>query len=71
MLKGQTCFVPKGDTPMSDFTFGINLPWFNGQYDHDLGPNPHHPDWAIWYDGETVSKAFQEIKDIGFQAVRI
>lgn len=56
---------------MPAFTFGINLPWFNGIYDHDLGPNPHHPDWGIWYDGETVSKSFRDIKNIGFDVIRI
>lgn len=57
---------------MSDFVFGVNLPWFDGQYGHDIGRNPQpKSDWEIWYHPETVSHYFQDIKDIGFHAVRV
>jgi len=54
-----------------DFIYGVNLPWFDGQYDHDLGPNPQHPDWGVWYDQTKVSRYFGDIRSIGFQVVRV
>lgn len=57
--------------PGNDFIFGINLPWFDGQYGHDLGPDPQHQDWKVWYDGSKVSGYFADINKIGLRVVRI
>jgi hypothetical protein len=57
--------------PGNDFIFGINLPWFDGEFGHDLGPEPQHPEWNVWYNGSKVSGYFADINKIGFRVVRI
>lgn len=57
--------------PGHDFIFGVNLPWFDGQFGHDLGPEPQHPDWKVWYNGEKVSNYFTDINQIGLRVVRM
>lgn len=54
-----------------DFVFGVNLPWFDGAYGHDLGPEPQHPDYRVWYKGPAVTGYFRDIRDIGFRVVRV
>lgn len=66
--KAQTI---KTRIPGNDFIFGVNLPWFDGQFGHDLGPEPQHPEWKVWYNDPKVSGYFADINKIGFGVVRI
>jgi hypothetical protein len=56
-----------------EFIFGINLPWFQGLYGHDLGPSQHMPVAVPWYEEhrDEVSQNFSDIAAIGFSHVRV
>jgi hypothetical protein len=69
--KSKTPPAPMTRIPGYDFVFGINLPWFDGQYGHDLGPDPTHPQWKVWYNPPRVTRYFEDIHKIGFRVVRI
>jgi len=58
-------------SPVSRFIYGVNLPWFDGQHGHDLGPNPNKGKGAVWYRPQRVSECFADIHDIGFTVARI
>eukprot|EP01125_Pyxidicula_operculata_P001123 TRINITY_DN1105_c0_g1_i1.p1 TRINITY_DN1105_c0_g1~~TRINITY_DN1105_c0_g1_i1.p1 ORF type:complete len:352 (-),score=84.63 TRINITY_DN1105_c0_g1_i1:210-1265(-) len=49
---------------------GVNLPWINGAYGHDLGPNPLQPNATLYYNGSMVGAIFRDIKRVGWNAVR-
>ena len=50
---------------------GINLAWLNGAYRHDFGADPLHPDWAIDFNENDVSKYFADMKRMRLNVVRI
>ncbi|MDH4257541.1 MAG: cellulase family glycosylhydrolase [Candidatus Aminicenantes bacterium] len=53
------------------FVFGTNLPWLDGQFDHDIGPNSQHPEWGVAYDREHLKAYFLDMKAMGAHFVRI
>ncbi|MBE0461132.1 MAG: cellulase family glycosylhydrolase [Candidatus Aminicenantes bacterium] len=53
------------------FVFGINLPWLDGQFDHDIGPNSQHPEWGVAYNREHFKAYFSDMKAMGAHFVRI
>lgn len=61
--------LPVNGTPQ--FVHGINLGWFEGQYDHDIGINPLHPEWGTWYDPVKVQAYLEDIRDMNVNVVRI
>lgn len=71
----QTGHSAKTRIARSDFLFGVNLPWFDGAYGHDLGREAQHPNYGVWYDvkgnSDKVSSYFNDIDAIGFRVVRV
>jgi hypothetical protein len=61
--------LPVNGTPQ--FVHGINCGWFEGQYDHDIGINPLHPEWGCWYDPVKVQQYLQDMKNMNANVVRI
>jgi hypothetical protein len=51
--------------------FGINLPWLDGAYGHDLAPNERIPTWPVGFSALRAYRPLIEAKDIGFEVVRI
>ncbi|GAB5547519.1 MAG: hypothetical protein SangKO_072790 [Sandaracinaceae bacterium] len=51
--------------------FGVNLPWLFGSYGHDLAINEHYADWGYAWDEAEAARALAEVKEFGFDAVRI
>jgi len=52
------------------YLHGINVPWFNGQYGHDVGNNAI-THYGVWYNSTLVSKYFRDVADLGFNVMRI
>jgi hypothetical protein len=50
---------------------GVNLPWFDGAYGHDLAPNARNPTWPCDFDEARSYLPLIRAKDIGFGAVRV
>lgn len=50
---------------------GVNLPWFEGAYGHDLGTSPAHPEYPIAYDPERVDQTLARLSGYGVSLVRI
>ena len=58
--------------PGEDFIFGVNLPWFEHEYGHDIGPSQHlGGETEVWYRGAEVSRCFEAIRNIGFTHARV
>lgn len=53
------------------FVHGINMGWFDGQYDHDIGVNPLHPEWGTWYDPTKVQQYLEDANAMNANVVRI
>jgi endo-1,4-beta-mannosidase len=53
------------------FVAGVNLPWFDDDFSHDLGPNPFHPNDKIWYTPDVVDADYKDISDSGLKVVRL
>jgi hypothetical protein len=51
--------------------FGINLPWLDGAYGHDLAPNERRPTWPCDFSPLRSYRPLIEARDLGFDAVRI
>lgn len=51
--------------------FGINLPWFDGAYGHDMAKNPRLADWPVKFDATRAYRPLIEARDLGFSAVRV
>ena len=50
---------------------GINLPWFDGAYGHDMAPNPRLPTWPIGFSPMKAYRPLVEAREMGFSAVRV
>src|SRR5450631_3814174 len=51
--------------------FGINLPWLDGAYGHDLAPHELRPGWPCEFEALRAYRPLVEASDLGFEAVRI
>ncbi len=51
--------------------FGVNLPWIDGAYGHDLAPNERFPTWPCDFDATRSYLPLIRAQDIGFRAVRV
>lgn len=51
--------------------FGINTPFLNGDYGHDLAPNASHPDWPCRFQALDAYRIIVEAKRLGFTAIRL
>ena len=51
--------------------FGINLPWLDGAYGHDLAPNEQRPTWPVDFSTLRAYRPLVEARDLGFEAVRV
>jgi hypothetical protein len=51
--------------------FGINLPWFDGAYGHDLAPNEQRPTWPADFRALRAYRPLVEAQALGFEAVRV
>jgi len=70
---GVTCIKPTKFIKFNGQDFyvhGINVPWFNGQYGHDIGPN-EVTKYGVWYNSAQVDKWFADIASMGFNVMRI
>ena len=50
---------------------GVNLPWIDGAYGHDLAPSARNPTWPCDFDAMRSYFPLIRASDIGFRAVRI
>ena len=53
-----------------NFIKGVNLPWLDGQYDHDIGTNPND-DSTCTFDAAHINQYFAGIHALGMTVVRI
>ncbi len=51
--------------------YGINLPWLDGAYGHDLAPNELRPTWPCDFATLRAYRPLIQAADIGFRAVRV
>jgi hypothetical protein len=51
--------------------FGVNLPWIDGAYGHDLAPSARNPTWPCDFDAMRSYAPLIRANDLGFRAVRI
>lgn len=55
---------------MRETLIGINIPWWNGGYGHDLGINYSHPDWPVTFDEKLVMETFEFMKSLNIHVFR-
>lgn len=53
------------------FAKGANLAWLNGQFDHDIGTNPNHPDWGCAYNSADMNRYMADMRSMGINVMRI
>jgi hypothetical protein len=53
------------------FVKGANLPWLDGQYDHDIGINPLHPGWGCAYNSAHMNQYLADMHNMGITVVRL
>jgi Cellulase (glycosyl hydrolase family 5) len=53
------------------FIKGGNLPWLDGQYDHDIGINPLHPSWGCLYNAGHMNQYLADMHNLGINVVRL
>ncbi|HEY1954151.1 MAG TPA: hypothetical protein VGH28_01025 [Polyangiaceae bacterium] len=51
--------------------FGVNLPWIDGAYGHDLAPNERFPTWPCEFDTMRSYLPLIQAAEIGFGAIRV
>jgi hypothetical protein len=51
--------------------FGVNLPWLDGAYGHDLAPTELRPTWPCDFDPTRAYLPLIQAADLGFRAVRV
>jgi hypothetical protein len=51
--------------------FGVNLPWLDGAYGHDLAPNEQRHDWPVDFSALRAYRPLIEAADLGFEGVRV
>ncbi len=50
---------------------GVNIPWFNQGYGHDLGWNQAYPGWPTFFDVEQARRLLTLLSDLGIRLLRI
>ncbi len=58
-------------TAASGPIFGVNLPWIDGAYGHDLAPNELRPSWPCDFAPLRAYRPLIEAQNLGFSAVRV
>lgn len=53
------------------FVKGANLPWLDGQYDHDIGINPLHSGWGCSYNSAHMNQYLADMHSMGITVVRL
>jgi hypothetical protein len=56
---------------VNTFVKGSNLPWLDGQYDHDIGINPLHPSWGCLYNAGHMNQYLADMRNMGINVVRL
>jgi hypothetical protein len=51
--------------------FGVNLPWLDGAYGHDMARNERVPDWPVAFSAMHAYRPVIEAREMGFEAVRV
>lgn len=57
--------------PVNATSLGINMPWLDGAYDHDLGYNAFHPSWGVSYNADEVERYMTDIRAHNLNVVRM
>lgn len=65
----QAQLLPVGGS--STFVKGANLAWLNGQFDHDIGTNPNHPDWGCAYNSADMNRYMADMRNMGINVMRL
>ncbi len=60
----------EGEVHIKDTIIGINLPWWNGSYCHDLGYNHMYPHWPVTFDEHLVESTFSYLKFLDIRVIR-
>lgn len=50
---------------------GVNVCYFQGDYGHDVAPNPRFQEWPVSFDPMSAYRPLIEARELGFEAVRI
>ncbi len=50
---------------------GVNVCYFQGDYGHDLAPNPRFPTWPVSFDAMASYEPLIAAKELGFESVRV
>jgi hypothetical protein len=53
------------------FAKGANLPWLDGQYDHDIGINPLHSGWGCSYNSAHMNQYLADMHNMRITVVRL
>src|SRR4051794_15720634 len=61
--------LPLGGVP--SVIHGINVPWIDGQYDHDIGVNPQHPSWGTTYNSARTQAVFADVAKMKANVARV
>jgi Cellulase (glycosyl hydrolase family 5) len=56
---------------VNTFVKGANLAWLDGQYDHDIGINPLHPQWGCYYNAAHMNQYLGDMHTMGITVVRL
>jgi Cellulase (glycosyl hydrolase family 5) len=56
---------------VNTFVKGANLAWLDGQYDHDIGINPLHPQWGCYYNATHMNQYQGDMHTMGITVVRL
>jgi hypothetical protein len=59
--------IPSVPSPV----FGVNLPWIDGAYGHDLAPNELRASWPCDFKALRAYRPLVEASELGFGAVRV
>lgn len=64
VVRGMPAFGPRA-------LLGVNAPYLQGDYGHDLAPSARHPDWPVSFDAMHAYRPIIEARALGLGAVRI
>ena len=53
------------------YLHGVNLPWLDGAYGHDIGISPEHPDWRCAYNSQHLSSYMADMRKMNLNVVRV
>ena len=50
---------------------GVNTPYLQGEYGHDLAPNGRFPEWPVAFSEMAAYRPLIEAAELGFDAIRL